>query len=295
MQLGLSTGVAAELETGWNLETISRWRNCSIELRTAKPKISIANAPCPLFQKLQHGEINQLESTENTVITTRYHLTFAVRECFEQMHRGDRFIFEYPSNASSWNELLCTHKPIVRSSDSRVRSMATMKSAKAEKLTAVKTAEEVATVKSLVESVAVEATAKTIVAKQAERRALSKGIRPRGSVGAAWHARAEEVRRREEEKLKRENAEGQLREIEENSKADGEAAEMKRQELERAERGRAAQPVDEERLNTGMKAKEKVVLKTSSEACAFFHGDVRYCTPDTLLLCWRSKNSVVTL
>ena len=174
-----------------------------------------------------------------------------------------------------------------------------MKSAKAEKVTAVKTAEVVATVKSSVESVAVEKvtakTAKTIVAKQAERNALSKGIRPRGSVGAAWQARAEEVRRREEEKLKRENAESQLREIEENSKADGEAAEMKRQELERAERGRAAQPVDEERLNTGMKAKEKVVLKTRSEACAFFHGDVRYCTPDTLLLCWRRKNSVVTL
>ena len=46
---------------------------------------------------------NQLESTESTVITTRSHLTFAVRECFEQMHGGDHFIFEHPSNASSWN------------------------------------------------------------------------------------------------------------------------------------------------------------------------------------------------
>ena len=34
MQLGVSTGVAAELQTGWNL--------CSSELRTAKPKILTA-------------------------------------------------------------------------------------------------------------------------------------------------------------------------------------------------------------------------------------------------------------
>ena len=40
-----------------------------------------------------------LESGESEVITTRNHLMFAVRECFEQMHRGDRLIFEHPSNA----------------------------------------------------------------------------------------------------------------------------------------------------------------------------------------------------
>ena len=54
------------------------------------------------------------------------------------------------------------------------------------------------------------------------------------------------MRRREEEKLRRENAEVQQREIEENSKADGEAAEMKRREQERAECGRAANLVDGE-------------------------------------------------
>ena len=86
MQLGLITGLAAELETGWNLDTRSRRDKCSSELRTAKPKILIANPP---------------ESTESTVTTTRSHLIFAVRECFEQMHRGDHFIFEHPSNASS--------------------------------------------------------------------------------------------------------------------------------------------------------------------------------------------------
>ena len=32
------------------------------------------------------------------------HLIFAVRECCEQMHRGDHFIFEHSSIASSWNE-----------------------------------------------------------------------------------------------------------------------------------------------------------------------------------------------
>ena len=40
------------------------------------------------------GDQNLLESTENTITTTRSHLTVAVREYFEQMHRGDHFIFE---------------------------------------------------------------------------------------------------------------------------------------------------------------------------------------------------------
>ena len=84
MQLGLSTGVAAELETGWNLDTKSRWDKCSSELETAKPKVLIANPPGPLLFKLQNsniGKSNQLESSESTVITTRYHLICAVREC----------------------------------------------------------------------------------------------------------------------------------------------------------------------------------------------------------------------
>ena len=62
MQLGLSTGVAAELETAWNLETKSRMRKCSIALRTAKPKILIANPPCPLSLK-SHNNNNMEEST----------------------------------------------------------------------------------------------------------------------------------------------------------------------------------------------------------------------------------------
>ena len=37
MQLGLSAGVAAELETRWNLDTNLRWDKCSSELRIAKP------------------------------------------------------------------------------------------------------------------------------------------------------------------------------------------------------------------------------------------------------------------
>ena len=98
MQLGLSTGMAAELETGWNLETKSRRDKCSSELRLARPKVLIARPPFPLFLKLQNsiiGKLNQVESTENTGITARSHLIFAVRECFEQMH-GDHFIFEHP-------------------------------------------------------------------------------------------------------------------------------------------------------------------------------------------------------
>ena len=46
MKLGLRTGVAVELETDWNLDTQSRRDKYSIELRTAKPKIMIANPPC---------------------------------------------------------------------------------------------------------------------------------------------------------------------------------------------------------------------------------------------------------
>ena len=39
MQLGLSTGVAADLETGWNLETKSLRDKCSSELRSTRPKV----------------------------------------------------------------------------------------------------------------------------------------------------------------------------------------------------------------------------------------------------------------
>ena len=46
MKLGLRTGVAVELETDWNLDTQSRRDKYSIELRTATPKIMIANPPC---------------------------------------------------------------------------------------------------------------------------------------------------------------------------------------------------------------------------------------------------------
>ena len=38
MQLGLSTGVAADLEMGWNLETKSPRDNCSNELGSARPR-----------------------------------------------------------------------------------------------------------------------------------------------------------------------------------------------------------------------------------------------------------------
>ena len=79
---------------------------CSIDLRSARQKVSIASPPSPLFLTLQNrkdGSSIPLESAENKVITTRSHLTFAVRECVEQMHRGGHFLFEHSSNAS-WNE-----------------------------------------------------------------------------------------------------------------------------------------------------------------------------------------------
>ena len=99
MQPGLSTGAAADLETGWNLETKSRRDKCSSELRRARPKVLIASPPCPLFLKLQNRNgvsSIPLEAGESEVITTRSHLIFAARACFDQMHRGDHFIFEHP-------------------------------------------------------------------------------------------------------------------------------------------------------------------------------------------------------
>ena len=39
MQLGLSTGVAADLGMGWNLETSSRQDKCSSERRNARPNV----------------------------------------------------------------------------------------------------------------------------------------------------------------------------------------------------------------------------------------------------------------
>ena len=82
MQLGLSTGVAADLETAWNLETKSRRDKCSNELRSARPKVLIASPPCPMFLTLQNrddGSSIPLESGERKVITTRSQLILAVR------------------------------------------------------------------------------------------------------------------------------------------------------------------------------------------------------------------------
>ena len=116
MQLGLSTGVAADLEMGWNLETKSPRDNCSNELGSARPRVLIASPPCPFFLTLQHhvdGSSIPLESEETSVITSRSHLIFAVCECVEQKQRGVHFIFEHPPNASSWNEQ-CTQKPVAQ-------------------------------------------------------------------------------------------------------------------------------------------------------------------------------------
>ena len=122
MQLGLSTGVADDLETGCNLETKSRRDKCNNELRSARPKVLIASPPCPRFLTLQNHDVGSsipLESGERKVITTRPHLRFAVRSCFEQMHRGYHFFLKHPSIASSWNEQ-CLQKLIAQPSVFRI-------------------------------------------------------------------------------------------------------------------------------------------------------------------------------
>ena len=109
MQLVLSTGVAADLGTGWNLHTKPRRDKCSSELRTAKPKILTANPPCPLCLKLQNSNQHREINPAGVYREHSHHNTISSPICcariLEQMHRGDHFIFERPSNASSWNEL----------------------------------------------------------------------------------------------------------------------------------------------------------------------------------------------
>ena len=85
----------------------SRRDKCSIDLRSVRQRDLIASPPCPLFLNVLNrndGSSIPLESVEGKVITTRSHFILAVRECVEQMHRGDHFLFEHSSNAPSWNE-----------------------------------------------------------------------------------------------------------------------------------------------------------------------------------------------
>ena len=61
--------------------------------KTENSYILTKKPPCRLFLKLQNRNIGgsfQLESTESKVIPARSHLIFAVRECLEQILRGDR-------------------------------------------------------------------------------------------------------------------------------------------------------------------------------------------------------------
>ena len=84
--------MAADLGTGWNVETKSRRDQCNSQLRNARPKVLTASPPCPSFfslQNLSDGSSSPLESEERRVITARSHLIVAARECSEQKHRGD--------------------------------------------------------------------------------------------------------------------------------------------------------------------------------------------------------------
>ena len=94
MQLGLSEGVAAELGTGWNLDTKSRRDKCSSELRTAKPKILIANPPCPSFLKLHMTTLgNQTSWSPRRTQSSQHYLT---------IHRTRRPGMRYVQGVSSY-------------------------------------------------------------------------------------------------------------------------------------------------------------------------------------------------
>ena len=96
MQLDLSTGVVADLETGGNPDTKSPRGKCSSEQRIARPKMLVAKPPCPLFLKLQNSNSvrsTQLESTERTVIPTgtfSYLLCIVVITSSSNIHRTRR-------------------------------------------------------------------------------------------------------------------------------------------------------------------------------------------------------------
>ena len=66
VQLGMSTWAASEVEDGWNLETKSRRRKCSNELQSARPKVLIANPPCPLFLTLQNHDDEKSSQHDHT-------------------------------------------------------------------------------------------------------------------------------------------------------------------------------------------------------------------------------------
>ena len=112
------------------------------------------------------------------------------------------FLLILVATSVSFEDMVQTDVSIPTSVGTQPASMVTMKSAKAEKVTAVGTAEKVATVKSVVASVAVEKTAKRIVAKQAERNALSKvkGIERirRSSTVGSWKIKEGRRSRRDE-------------------------------------------------------------------------------------------------
>ena len=50
---GLSTGVPADLTTGWNLETKARRHRCSNDLRSARPNVLASSSPSPLCETPQ--------------------------------------------------------------------------------------------------------------------------------------------------------------------------------------------------------------------------------------------------
>ena len=104
MQLGLSTRVGAELETGWNLERKHGVANTQQRAAKRKTESLDSKSTVPTVVKFQNrNDVTSilLKSGEGKVITTRSHLIHAVRECFEQMHRGDRFIFKHQSNSEA--------------------------------------------------------------------------------------------------------------------------------------------------------------------------------------------------
>eukprot|EP00971_Amphidinium_carterae_P043601 858237-Amphidinium_carterae.1 len=54
LQIGLSTGVAADLSTGWDLSVDAQRQRCRARLEEEAPRLLVASPPCTCFSSLQH-------------------------------------------------------------------------------------------------------------------------------------------------------------------------------------------------------------------------------------------------
>ena len=102
--MGLSTGEAMDLTTGWDF-TLQRHREAALEyVRKAKPKLVIGSPQCRMFSSMQN--LNPKRHTmehEEQLVEAKEHIRFVVQVYKEQVKAGRYFLHEHPAGASSWD------------------------------------------------------------------------------------------------------------------------------------------------------------------------------------------------